>query len=742
VGLLVAGILALPGPVAAQAKRFTLDELFDPVTRLDATGVVPSGLTWLDDSRAVWPKRVDEDTADWLVLDVERGTTSPFHEASSLETALAALPGLSPGQARKLSRPRSFVFGPDKRTAVLTVAGDLFLYTFATGRLTRLTSDPAEERDPAFSPNGAMVAFTRGHNLVVVDVTTARERALTTDGGPQLLNGRLDWVYQEEIYGRGTYRAFWWSPDSTRLAFLQLDERPVAEFTLVNHLPHFQELEVFDYPKPGDPNPLVRLGVVGASGGAVTWINTAKYSAREHLVVDVSWMPDSSQVVYQLQDREQTWLDLNLGHPATGETRTLLRETTSAWVEPHGAPRWLKDGTFLWQSERDGWCHLYHYKADGTLAGRVTGGEWEVRTLHGVDEKAGWIYFSGTERSHVGSDVYRVRLDGSALTRLSAAPGTHTASFSPSMAVYVDVWSDLATPPQTRAHRADGTEMRVLERNALPALAEYRLATPELLQVKTRDGFVMEALLIKPPDFDPSRKYPVFQATYAGPHAPQVRNAWGGVTYLYHQMLAQQGIVVWMCDNRSASGKGAVSAWPAYKRLGETELTDIEDGLAWLGQQPWVDPARIGISGWSYGGFMVSYALTHSTRFVMGIAGGSVTDWRGYDSVYTERYMLMPQNNAEGYARTAPRAAAKDLSGRLLLVHGAMDDNVHMQNTIQFAYALQKAGKLFELMIYPTQRHGVTDPLQARHMRALMFDFTLRTLKPAAAGTSATANVP
>ena len=504
----IAGVLALAGPGAAQTKRLTLDDLFDPARKIDATGIVPTGITWLDDTRYLWPKRVDEDTADWLTVDVERGTSAPFYDAAALEAAITALPGIGPGDAKRLARPRSFVFGPDRRAAVITVAGDLFHYAFATGTLTRLTSDPAEERDAAFSPNGAMVAFTRGNNLVVVDVATQRERALTVDGGPQLLNGRLDWVYQEEIYGRGTHRAFWWSPDSTRLAFLQLDERPVAEFTLVNHLPSWQELEVFDYPKPGDPNPLVRLGVARASGGAVTWIDTAKYSAREHLIVDVSWTTDGGQVVYQLQDREQTWLDLNVGHPTTGETRTLLRETTKAWVEPHGAPRWMKDGTFLWRGERDGWLHLYRYKADGTPLGQVTRGEWEVRSLHGVDEQGGWIYFSGTERSHIGSDVYRVKIDGSGLTRLSSAPGTHTASFNPSFSAYVDVWSDLTTPPQTRLHRADGTEVRVLERNALPALADYTLSKPELLQVKARDGFVMEAMLLKPPDFDPSRKYP------------------------------------------------------------------------------------------------------------------------------------------------------------------------------------------------------------------------------------------
>jgi dipeptidyl-peptidase 4 len=222
----------------------------------------------------------------------------------------------------------------------------------------------------------------------------------------------------------------------------------------------------------------------------------------------------------------------------------------------------------------------------------------------------------------------------------------------------------------------------------------------------------------------------VFQHTYAGPHAPQVRNAWGGTSGLFFQLLAQHGIIVWVCDNRTASGKGAVSAWPAYKRLGEVELQDIEDGLTWLKQQPWVDASRIGLGGWSYGGFMTSYALTHSTSFAMGIAGGSVTDWRNYDSIYTERYMLTPEHNAEGYQRTAPRAAAASLSGRLLLLHGTMDDNVHVQNTMQLAYELQRSGKPFELMVYPKSRHGVADPQLVKHMRAVMLDFTLRTLAP------------
>jgi dipeptidyl-peptidase-4 len=346
-----------------------------------------------------------------------------------------------------------------------------------------------------------------------------------------------------------------------------------------------------------------------------------------------------------------------------------------------------------------------------------------------VDATNTWMYFSGTERSPIGSDIYRIRLDGSGLERLSRTPGTHDADFSVTFAYYIDTWSAILTPPQTRLHRNDGTEVRTLRENRVAALTEYKLSPPEFVQVNTRDGFVMEAMMIKPPDFDPSRRYPVYQFTYGGPHAQQVRNAWNLQT-MYHELLAQHGVIVWVCDNRTASGKGAASTWPVFKRFGELELRDIEDGLTWLKQQPYVDGNRIGLHGWSYGGFMTTYALTHSTSFTMGIAGGTVADWRNYDTVYTERYMGTPQQNPEGYRNSSPRWSAANLHGALLLIHGAIDDNVHVANTMQLAYELQKAGKPFELMLYPKSRHGVADPALVRHMRGLMFDFTIEHLKP------------
>lgn len=737
-GVAAAILVALWAPALAQGQKLlTLDDLYDAQKRVSfGTPMFGSGgYTWLNDTEYL-RTRPSDGGFEHVRVNAVAGTETRLFDPTKLAAALMTVPGVSPEEAGRLSRQRTYVMNPARSALLVTVGDDLFHWVLGADRVARLTSTPGLEDEVTFSPDGRLVAFVRNHNLYVTDLE-GRERALTTDGHDQLLNGRLDWVYQEEIYGRGTHRAYWWSPDSSRIAFLQSNEAPVPEFTVVDHIPYRQTLEVTDYPKAGDPNPTVRLGVVRSTGGPVLWVDTSKYGAAEHLIVNVSWTPDSRDVVFQVQDREQTWLDLNLADASKGTTKTLFRETTQAWVSELGAPTWLKDGTFLWLSERDGWQHLYRYRRDGTLVGRVTSGKWELTTLYGVDETAGVVYFAGTERSHIGRDIYRVALDGSDLKRLSEREGTTSASFNPGLTMYVGTWSDVNTPHQVRLHKADGSELRILDANEVPALKEYKLSKPEFVQVTTKDGFTLEAMLIKPVGFDPSRKYPVYQHTYAGPHAPQVRNAWGGTNQMYHQLLAQRGIAVWVCDNRSASGKGAESAWTAYKRLGETELADIEECLNYLKQQPWVDSSRIGINGWSYGGFMVSYALTHSPSFAMGIAGGSVTDWRDYDSIYTERYMLMPQNNPDGYARTAPRNAAKNLHGELLLLHGLMDDNVHVQNTIQFAYELQKAGKPFELMLYPKSRHGVSDPQLLKHMREKMLEFTLRTLKPesAASGT-------
>lgn len=739
--LLVVLLAMLGHPAAAQTptRALTLDDLYDPAKRIDFSGGAPSGLTWISETQYLWRKATGP-TTEWLVVDAASGTTTPLFSVASVRDRLTALPGIDATTAERVLTGRGLEMNTARTAAVVAIGGDLYYVPFASGAVVRLTASAEDEEEFTFSPDGRLVSFLRGNDLYVVGVDGARERRLTVDGGPQRYNGKLDWVYQEEIYGRDNYRAYWWSPDSSRLAFLQLDLSPVPEFTVVDHMPRRLTVETWDYPKPGDPNASARLGVASVAGGAPRWVDLDRYAPLQFLVVGVSWAPEGRQLVFQVQDREQTWLDVNVtAADGSGTPRTLLRESGKAWVNDTGAPTWLKDGSFLWLSERSGWKHLYHYKADGTLVRAVTSGEWDLRTLHGVDEAGGWVYFAGTERSYIAEDVYRVKLDGSGLQRLSATPGWHSPNFSRGFVHYLDTWSDLWTPPQVRVHRTDGTEVRLVHESRIADLASFTRSKPELLQVKTRDGFTMEAILIRPTTVAPGKKYPVMQFTYAGPYAPRVANRWGGTTFMYYQLLAQQGIGVWICDNRSASGKGVQSVWPIYKQMGVVELQDIEDGLSFLKKQPWVDGARLGIDGWSYGGFMTTYALTHSKSFAMGIGGGNVTDWRLYDSIYTERYMQMPQHNPEGYAKTSVIAAAGDLHGELLLIHGVIDDNVHMQNTLQLSHALQRAGKRFRLMLYERSRHGVTDPDLVRHMRQMMFDFTRETLLgPAAAASTAT----
>ncbi len=714
----------------AQNKLLTIDDIFDPVKKVNFNGTTPN-VRWLKDGNhyLITNEASRRDVPRLQKVNAATGEAVPFFDAAKMQAAFAALPGVTAEDARQLANRGNYDLNPAQTAVLINWSNDLFYYEFGSDRAIRLTSTPEEEVGVEFSPDGKMVSFVRGNNLYVEDLAMQRrERALTSDGSAKILNGRLDWVYQEELYGRGNFGAYWWSPDSTTIVFLRFDENPVPEFTVVDHIPYEQNVEVTPYPKAGDPNPIVKLGVVNATGGDIRWVDTFKYQPADLLISRVAWSPDSKNVVYQAQNREQTFLDVNFADARNGKSTNVIHETSKAWVAINEEPIWLKDGTFIWASERSGWEHLYHYSADGKLLRQITDGNWEVRSVEGVDEAKGYIYFTATEHSPIANNGYRIKLDGTGLTRITTTEGSHRVDVSPAYNYFIDVWSDLNTPSQVRLYDTSGKLVRVISENKVDALKQYKLGSTELLQVKTRDGFAMEAMMIKPPDFDPRKKYPVMSFTYSGPHAPQVHNAWGSQTYMFHQLLAEKGYIIWICDNRTASGKGMESTWPVYKNFGELELRDLEDGLTWLKSQPYVDGSRIGMWGWSYGGFMTSYALTHSQSFKIGIAGGTVADWRNYDSIYTERYMLTPQDNPEGYKKSSPVNAAKNLHGKLLLIHGAIDDNVHMANTMQFVYELQKAGKQFQLMLYPKSRHGVTDPLLVKHLRQMMLDFIVENL--------------
>lgn len=697
-------------------KPITREVALGPEGKVDFDGSYVSGLRWSPKSRYYFERR------DEILQSVEAVTDSatPAYDYVALETALREQAGLDEKAAKRTAR-RPDTMSDDLSFALVRQEKRLFIYDFAAAAL-RAISDQADTLDcRELSPKAGYVGFVRGNNLFTIDTRSGRETQLTQDGGDELLNAKLDWVYQEEVYGRGRWGAYWFSPDDAQIAFLQFNESGVPKYSLVDALDLHPAVETFHYPKPGDKNPTTRLGIVASAGGPTTWVDLSKYANQDTLIVRVSWSP-TGRLLFQTQDRNQTWLDLNEADARSGATKTLFRDTSGAWVEPSGEPQWLDDGTFLWLSERDGWKHLYHYSADGNLIRRLTAGAWEVRNLHGVDAAGGWVYFSGTRDNALQDHAYRVRLDGGPIQRLTAPGFNHSTRFDAQCRMFIDSFSNVSTPTQVHLRQADGELIRVISENHVATLTEYEIPCTEFVRVPARDGYLMNASIILPPDYDAAHRYPVWIYTYAGPHAPSISNSWGGNRAALNWYIATQGYVVWTCDNRSASGNGAVSAWQCYQRLGESELADIEDGVRWLIDQGIADPKRIGIYGHSYGGYMTAYALTHSDMFKLGIAGAPVTDWRHYDTIYTERYMLTPKENPAGYDTSSVIKAAKNLSGRLILLHGTADDNVHPQNTMKLIYELQQHRKLFGLMLYPRDTHGIW------HGRNHMIDMRLDEL--------------
>jgi len=699
---------------AQEKERLTYEVLYESGRRIDFDGRVNSDMTWLDDGEHY------TETRDGKRVRVNAATdeATPWESDDAVEKLLAGHPDFDAEAARRFARRPAA--SSDVGATLINRDGKVYAVNTAAGTVRQLSAIPGEVQELSLSPHGRYAVYVEGNDLYSVEVERDKRRRLTDDGTPTLLNGILDWVYQEEIYGRGNFRGYWVSPDDEYVAYLQLDESPVPVYTIVNQVPHHPPLEQTNYPKAGDPNPLVRLGVVRTRGGSTEWMDLGRYADIEFLISAVYWAPDG-RLLFCAQDREQRWLDLNEAEPRSGRTRVLIHETTPAWVEPISPPRWLADGTFLWQSERDGYRHLYHYAADGSLIRKLTSGPWEIRTLHGVDEGAGLVYFEGTRDSSVERNAYRVPLAGGEPQRLTEPGSNHRVDFDPKFRYFFDTYSNVATPSKVALRRADGTFVRMIDEARPADLEKYHWSVPEMLEVPASDGFLMNATLIKPVDFDPSRKYPVWVSIYAGPAAQTVHNRWGGTRQLFLQMLANEGYVVWLVDPRSGSGKGAVWSWQCYMRMGLSELSDIEDSVRWLCAQGFADPDRVGITGHSYGGYMTSFALTHSTAFKVGIAGAPVTDWRNYDTIYTERYMRKPENNEAGYDAGSVVQGAEDLHGRLLVIHGLLDDNVHFQNTAQLLEQLHRHEKLFDLMVYPRDRHGIG--VGRDHYRKLQWEF-------------------
>jgi len=686
------------------------------------------GLSWLDDGEHFLQWK------DGKLRKVEAvtGASEVFATTDGrMADALADLPAVGKKAARDLASRAWGNTSADRAGAFFDHENDLYYATFDGSHACRLTSTPEAEELVSFSPDGRFVSFVRQNDLFVVDVATQTERRLTTDGAEHVLNGKADWVYYEELFGRN-WRVYWWSPDSRRLAFYRTDNSMVPRFTIVDDVPAPQGVETTLYPRPGEPNPRVKLGIVSVAGGSPRYADLSGYDVDGHLLANAGWFPDSSAAWCYVTNRVQTWLDVCRVTPS-GAVSKLFRESTAAWVDTPPALAFLKDGSFLFTSERSGYKHLYRYGADGSLRGAVTSGEWECRAVELVDEKSGSIFVQGTRDSPIASNLYRVDLATGDVERLTTAPGSHRANVNSTGTMFIDTWSSRESPTKVALRRtvADaggpaGSVIRVLDTNPVHALEEYAFGERAQFQVKMPDGFEIEAAWTKPPNFDPARRYPVWFMTYGGPQAPTISDSWGDGG-AYDQVLASAGFVVFRADPRAASGKGAVSAWPSYRQLGVPELADIVGTITWLKTaNPWVDGSRIGMSGFSFGGYFTAYAMTHTDLFAAGIAGGSPVDWREYDTIYTERYMGTPQDNPDGYDRTSVLKAAKDLKGRLMLMHGLGDDNVHAANSWKLARAFQQAGVQFEMMMYPGFRHGIG----GNHYRRFMYDWMQRALRP------------
>ncbi|MDP9337368.1 MAG: S9 family peptidase [Acidobacteriota bacterium] len=656
-----------------------------------------------------------EAAPDLWIMDAASGERRVLVPADRLQSMLPANPS-EPTQATGLGRhaPADYQWAPDGASILFQGATALVWYDLKTQTPRTLVSGKAALADTKISPDGKFLSFVRDHNLWVVHVTDGRERALTQGGTQDIRKGELDWVYPEELEIK---TAYWWAPDSSTIAFLEMDERKVAAYPLVNFASFNGAAEMERYPPAGGANPVVHVLVVSLSGGEPTQMDTG--AETDIYIPRVNWLPDSKHVAIQRLNRAQTVLDLIIADAATGKARNALTEKDQYWINVNDDLTFLQDSKrFVWSSERSGYRHLYLYDLEGKELAQLTKGEWQVEAVNAVGEKAGVIYFTATEKSPLERQLYRVGLDGSGFARITQEAGTHAIGFptapgSPSgvsLAAFVDTYSNAMTPPRQDLLRADGTRIAAIHENKVGELAGYHLSPVEFLQVKSHDGVMLNASIIKPPNFNPGHKYPVLVFTYGGPHAQIVLDDWGRSTFLWHQMMAQKGYIIFSLDNRGSAGRGHLFEEPIHYRLGAQELSDQRDGAAYLKALPYVDPHRIGIWGWSYGGHMTLHAMFEDPEdFKAGFAGGPVTDWHYYDTIYTERYLGLLPVNEEYYQESSPIAKVKQLKGKLLIAHGTGDDNVHFANTLALLNELIEDGKYVEVLPFPGRGHGVSD---------------------------------
>lgn len=698
--VLAAALLWSAGRLAAQAPSLTVERLF-------------GSRDWASDLESVtW----DRSAPTYTVIEDGTGDLYRVDAASGRRELLVRAADLTPAGARTPVDIEDYAFSPDGSKLLIytnsvrvwrqNTKGTYYVWDFASRRLMPISRAPGYQQFAKFSPDGRLVGFVRDNNVFVTDLASGAERQLTRDGSADIINGTTDWVYEEELDLRDAFR---FSPDSRRIAFWRFDQSAIPPFYMLDELPLYPELMPVRYPKAGTANSSVRLGVVEIATGSTRWIEYAPSGVEAYLArMDFAGSPDS--VWFLRLPRLQNRLELVIADVNSGRSRVVMTDADSAWVDVHD-PVWFDGGRqFLYLSEREGFAQLYLHRRDGTLVRKLTAGPWDVLDVYGVDERQGIVYFAAAADGPLVRPLYRIGLDGRGFRRVSDTVGSHEVAFDATMAYYVDTHSRAGVPPMQKLHRADGSEVRTIADNAAlrERVAALAAAAPEFLKIGTSPGVELNAYLLKPADFDPTRRYPLLMYVYGGPGSQTVTDAWGGNLYLWHVLLTREGYLVASVDNRGTGARGSRFKKVTYLNLGTYETADQIAAARHFGSLPFVDAARIGIWGGSYGGYMTLMSLFKGADvFKAGIARAPVTDWRLYDTIYTERYMRTPDDNPDGYRRGASQSYVGDLRGNLLIVHGTGDDNVHVQNTTQLIHLLEEANKQFDMRLYPNKTHAI-----------------------------------
>lgn len=722
--LLAALFVVLTGFAQESRKEWTLDDIFAS-SKFQTKSL--SSVQWIEQGRKFSYLETDSltRTRNLYVYSVADRKQELVIDGATL----AVSPGGRP------FRIGSYEWSSDGKNVLITgtlparrvkTGGNVGVYDVETKTFRMLTDTTSEQTNIKFSPDGSKIGFVRANNLFMVDVESRVETRLTFDGSADTLNGVFDWVYEEEF---AIIDGWQWSPNGERIAFWRLDQSVESQFPLVRYksTDAHAEVEVTRYPKAGDRNAIVKIGVIDLASKQTSWVDLGMNG--DIYIPRIQWTRDPEVLSVQRLNRGQDTLELMLANVVDGTVKTILTETDSAWIDVEDNLIFLeKADQFLWTSYRDGYTHIYLYNLDGSLVRQITRGNWDVTGLLGVNEKRKLVYFISTQASPLERQLYSIKLDGTGLRRITREPGWHTINFSPDRLVYIDNFSSVKSLPTVSLRTNDGTLIAPLITNSTEMLSGYPVGDHRFFSFPTSYGQSLNGWMIRPADFDSSKKYPVVMYVY-GVGGQTVTNQWGGSRYLWHQLMAQKGYIVVSVDGRGNDGRGKAFRQASHLRLGIPETEDLIESAKYLGRLPFVDSSRIGIYGSSGGGFMTCMAMTLAADyFKAGVAIASVTDLRLYDTIWTERYMSTPAKNPEGYRETAPITHAAKLKGSLLLVHGTVDDNVHWQNTILFANELIKQNKQFQTMFYPNRPHGIFGENASRHLYILMTNFFLEKL--------------